>query len=368
MVSRTLVTRVMILTTIGLHVQAQVLRLQPQAIEPISAGASVTECGADPTGQADSTGAFAACFKAVPNGDIAVPAGQYRIAGTIVKSRNQNLIGAGSKASILQCQSTTAPCLVVADTTGGANNYADSRVQDLTLEGPGMNNSSIGVFLGGDPTGQFSPSNAFADSASFVSVRILGFNHGIQWGNNAWVNKVVRSLVFGNAVGLYVPQGVVDSGENIGLTDTDVFNNRDFGLSDNGNFEWMFSGVSFDYNGTAVEFLGSSIHAVNCHFEQSTGQVFFQPYGDADLSIRDSEILVQSNSGSDKYILSTWPQTLNLSIDNVSVWSNHPIQYFMRVQGTVTGTITHLYGNGNKLVGALSDAPSQATLTGNSMF
>ena len=182
------------------------------------------------------------------------------------------------------------------------------------------------------------------------------------------MNKVVRSLVFANAVGLYVPQGVVDSGENIGLTDTDIFNNRDLGLYDQGKFEWMFSGVSFDYNGTAVEFFGSTIHAVNCHFEQSGGQVFFQPYGYANLSIRDSEILVQANSGSDKYILSTWPQLLNLSITNVSVWSNHPIQYFMRVQGTVTGSITQLYGNGNKMIGALSDAPSQAVLSANSMF
>jgi hypothetical protein len=361
MVSRSLVLVVVILWVVNSHLQAQV-------VAPLIAGSSVTQCGADPTGQTDSTAAFNACFKAVPNGDIWVPAGEYKIAGTIVKSRNQNLIGAGSKASTLLCQSTTAPCVVVADTTGGVNNYADSRLQDLTLQGPGSNNTSIGVFLGGDPAGRVSPSNAYADSASFVNVRILSFNYGVEWGNNAWLNKFTRTLVFSNAVGLYVPRGVGDSGENISLTDSAIFNNGDYGIQDNGNFEWMFSGVSFDYNGTAIEFFGSTIHAVNCHFEQNGGQVFFQPYGYADLSIRDSEILVQASIGSDKYILSTWPQVLNLSVDNVSVWSNHPIQYFMRVQETVTGAITHLYGNGNKMVGALSDAPSQVVLTGNSMF
>lgn len=342
-------------------------RRLPAGVPPLNAGASVTQCGADPTGNSDSTGAFNTCLKEVPSGDLWVPAGEYKILGTIVKNRDQNLIGAGSKASILQCESTTAPCLVVADTSSGVD-YSESRVQDLTLQGPGGGNSSIGVFLGGDPAGRFSSSSAFGDSASFMNVRITGFNYGIEWGNNAWLNKLVRTLVFGNTVGLYVPAVMSNSGENIGITDSAIFNNAEYGLEDNGDFEWMFSGVSFDYNGTAVEFLGSTIHAVNCHFEQSGGQVFFQRYGYADLSIRDSEILVQANSGSDKYILSTWPQLLNLSIDNVSIWSNHPVQYFMRVQGTVTGAITHLYGNGNKMIGALSDAVSQAVLTANSVF
>jgi hypothetical protein len=328
---------------------------------------SVIQCGADPTGERDSTGAFASCLKAVPSGDVWVPLGNYKILGTIVKNRNQNLIGAGSKASILQCESTTAPCLVVADTISGVD-YGESRLQDLTLQGPGTGNSSIGVFLGGDPAGKFSSSAAFGDSASFMNVRITGFTYGIEWGNNTWLNKLVRTLVFGNTVGLYVPAVMSNSGENIGVTDSAIFNNAQYGLEDNGDFEWMFSGVSFDYNGTAIEFLGSTIHAVNCHFEQSGGQVFLQPYGDADLSIRDSEILVQADSGSDKYILSTWPQTLNLSIDNVSIWSNHPVQYFMRVQGTVAGAITHLYGNANKMIGALSDAVSQAVLTANLVF
>lgn len=200
-----------------------------------------------------------------------------------------------------------------------------------------------------------------------MSVRILGFNHGIEWGNNAWLNKLIRTLVFANAVGLYVPAGLGNSGEAIGITDSAIFNNGTNGIEDHSDFEWMLSGVSFDYNGTAVEIFGSTDHSVNCHFEQSGGQVFFQPYGSADLSIRDSEILIQASSGSDKYILSTWPQSLSISIDNVSVWSNHPIQYFMRVQGTVTGTITNLYGNGNKMIQALSDAPSQAVLTANAI-
>jgi len=334
-----------------------------------SAFGQVIPCAADTSGATDSTPAFAACLKATPAGDIVVPAGNYKIAGTIVKNRAQNLIGAGSKATVLHCQSTVAPCVVVADTTGGPGNYSDSRIQDLTIQGPGINTTSIGVFLGGDPAGVFSASNAFGDFASFVNTRITGFGHGIQWGNHAWLNKLSHTLVFGNGSGLYVPAGVTNSGENIGLTDSSVFNNQEYGIEDHGNFEWMLSGVSLDYNGYgAIAFYGANIRAVNCHFEQSAGSVFFQPYGTASLAIKDSEILLQASSGSDTYILSTWPQSLNVSIDNVSIWSNHPVQYFMRVQGSVSGNITDLYGNGNKMIQALSNAASSVVVAASSAF
>lgn len=138
---RTLVLAVLV-SCVGWQIQAQ-------APAPISVVASVTQCGADPSGKADSMGAFNGCLKTAPSGDIWVPAGEYKITGTIVKSRNRNLIGAGSKASMLQCQSTTAPCLVFADTTGGVNNYADSRIQDLTIQALAWTTPVLGSFLVG---------------------------------------------------------------------------------------------------------------------------------------------------------------------------------------------------------------------------
>jgi hypothetical protein len=338
------------------------------SLTPGAVAVSVTQCGADPTGKTDSSAAFAACLKTVPAGDVVVPAGKYLLKESVAKNRNQNLIGAGTAATTLMCEMTNAPCVVVADTTGGVNNYNASKIQDLTLQGPGLNNASVGIYLGGDPNGQFSASDSYADGASLVDVRVLGFDRGVEWGNNAWGNKLVRTLVFANATGLYAAQGLSNAGENLGLTDSSIFNNRDYGIDDHANFEWMISGTAFDYNGTAIEFFGSTIHAVNCHFEQSGAQVMIQPYGSGSLSIKDSEILVQSTSGSDPYILSTWPQYLNVAIDNVSIWSNHPVQYFMRVQGTVRGSVNNLNGNGNKMIGAISNVPSKAVVTATGAF
>ena len=333
----------------------------------ISHKASVAQCNADPTAKKDSTAAFVKCLAANPAGDMLVPAGKYKITGAITIGRNQNLLGVGSKASILQCESTTSPCIVVADTSG-CTNYSLSSIENIGIEGPGPDNASVGIYLGGDPAGKISSNKAFGDSVDLVGVRVAGFNHGVEWGNNAYVDKIVRSLVLANNVALYAPAGLRNSGEAISITDSDIFNNKSTGIEDHANFEWLIQGTSFDYNRTAIQFYGSIIHAANCHFEQDHGQVFYQPWGAASLSIRDSEILIQAPTGDDKYILSTWPQALNLVIDNVSIWSNHVVHYFMRMQGSVTGAITSLHGNGNKKIGSFSDDPERSSLKPSQAF
>ncbi len=324
---------------------------------------TATSCGADPSGHLDSTPAFQKCLSQLPAGDLLIPYGTYKITGSIFKTRNQNLIGSGSKASLLKCQGTQGPCIVAADTTGGGNSYSISTIQNLGIEGPGTNNKSIGVLVGGDPSSAIISKGAFGDAVNFIGVRVTGFNHGVQWGNNAWANKFFQCAIFENGSGFYAASGLHNSGEAISVTDSNIFNNREYGIEDHANFEWMIQGTSFDYNATAFEFYGSTIHLTNCHFEQQSAQVFLQPYGYAILSIRDSEILAQAPAGQEKYILSLWSQSLTIAIDDVSIWSNHPVQYFMRVQGQISGSITNLHGNGNHKIGGLSDTASHAVIS-----
>lgn len=332
--------------------------------QPVTA----TSCGADPSGHSDSTAAFQRCLRQLPAGDLLIPYGTYRITSSIFKNRNQSLIGMGSKASILKCEGTQVPCIVAGDTAGGPNNYSISTIQNLGIEGPGASNKSIGVLLGGDPSSAIISKAAFGDAVNLIGVRVTGFNHGVQWGNNAYVNKLFQCAIFENGSGLFTPAGLQNSGEAIGITDSDIFNNREYGIEDHANFEWMIQGTSFDYNSTAFLFYGGAIHLTHCHFEQEGAQVFFQPYGQGVLSIRDSEILVQAATGQEKYILSLWPQSLTIAIDDVSIWSNHPVQYFMRVQGQIAGSITNLHGNGNHQIGGLSDTTSRAVISGLQAF
>src|SRR5947209_8348077 len=162
---------------------------------------AVTSCGADPSGHRDSTSAFKKCLSTLPAGDLFIPYGTYRITAPIFKTRDQNLIGMGSKASILRCEAANAPCIVAADTNGGADNYSASIIRDLGIEGPGIDKHSAGVFLGGDPANKVISKHAFGDAINLINVRVRGFSHGIEWGNNAHDNKVVNSYIVENNSG-----------------------------------------------------------------------------------------------------------------------------------------------------------------------
>ena len=322
---------------------------------------SVTSCGADPTGVQDSTSAFKTCLAKQPIGDLLIPIGSYRITSPIIMNRNQGLVGLGPKASTLLCQNTTEACIVAADATGGPNNYSASNIRNLGLQGPG---SAVGILIGGDPANVLIANTAYGDSVNLLDLRITGFTYGVEWGNNAYTNKIERCLIFGNVSGLYTPAGLSNSGEAISVTDSTIFNNSNYGIEDHDNFEWFIHGSSLDYNAwAAILFYGATVHISNTHFDQQGATVVSQPYGYGYLSIKDSAILIQATSGSDQYVLSTWPQSLVVSIDNLSIYSNHSVNYFMRVQGSVTGTITNLYGNGNKKIAALWNTPGSAVLT-----
>ncbi len=305
--------------------------------------------------QPDNTEAIETCMRLNPAGNVILPPGTYIVTRPLVKNRNQNLQGSGSKATILKCRTPDMPCIIAADTAGGPNNYNFSEIRSLTIQGSGAAAGGTGVLLGGDPQNKLISKNAYGDGVNFTDVRITGFMRGIEWGNHAWANKILHAAIFENAVGLFVPQGLNDSGEAISVTDSNLFNNSISAIDDQSNFEWFIQGTSFDYNATSIKFLGSTIHVNNCHFEQPRAQVFFEPYGRAVLSIRDSEILIQNTAGSDKYIADLWPQSISLTIDDVTIWSNHPVESFLHLQGELSTSIISINGNGNHKIRSLSN-------------
>ena len=320
-------------------------------------------CGADPTGVADSTAAFQTCIGNYPNGNVPIiPYGTYKITASLTKTRRQSLIGSGAAGTILNCP-PSIPCIVSAD-TGSPNNYVESRIEDLTLQGTG---TGIGVYIGGDPAGVYSAYGAFGDGTDLKDVRITGFSQGVQWGNNTWGNRILHSLIFANGNGLYAPSGLNGSGEQIVLTDSAIFNGG-WAIYDAGGFEWNVKGCSFDYNYGLLWTTSSKLRVSESHIEQNGGQVIFQPYGYADLSIRDSTILIQASSGYDQWMFQLWPQANTFSLDNVSIWSNHAIGYLLRGNGgspgAESGIVANLHGNSNGKIGAFSDQPTSLAFSG----
>jgi hypothetical protein len=109
-----------------------------------------------------------------------------------------------------------------------------------------------------------------------------------------------------------------------------------------GNGEWFISGTSFDYNGEAALWTGSIMYFSQCHFEEQTAPVLTIASGANQLSIRDSEFLIQSKSGHASDILDFYPQQLSLTISHTVFFSNYPIPALMRFQGNVIGSISDI--------------------------
>lgn len=319
--------------------------------------------GVDPTGATDSTAGIQAVLRVHPFGTIDFPAqanGQPAIYSvtSLQVLKSQRLVGAGNPASEIRCMQAARACIVVSDPSGA---YMIGGIADLLLHGPGSATSSIGVYLGGDPAGVVSPSADYADSETFTGVGIAGFGTGIRFGNNVWSLKIIGSQIYGNGTGINSPPGVSNSGEAISISaGSGIFNNSGAAIkADSGEF--FVSDSSIDYNGLVASGSNIKIYATNDHFEQKVGPFFFNPYGTVDLVMRGVTFLDASSSGTDDKIINIWPQNANVSIDGVSIWSNHPVQYFFWVNtnsGGHTVDIRDVYGNGNRDIAHISNVPN----------
>lgn len=66
-------------------------------------------------------------------------------------------------------------------------------------------NTNTGIFYGGDPTGVLSPINTYASGFTTENVNILGFQHGMSYGSNTWVDKWDKVQIWFNNDGLFTP-------------------------------------------------------------------------------------------------------------------------------------------------------------------
>jgi hypothetical protein len=313
--------------------------------------------GADPTGAADSTAAVQAALTANPNGTIYFPAQTdgsasiYSIS-SITVLKTQRLLGVGATASQINCTSTTTACIVITDSN---SNYVIGGIDNIYLYGPGTGNSSIGIFLGGDPAGVLGSSGNFADGETFHNIRVSNFNVGVKFGNNAWSDRFDGSTIIGNSTGIDFPGGLSNSGEAIGINDS-VIANGTVGIEDDGGGEFLMTNSSLDYNGTAVSGTAVSgtniiLYASNCHFEQSSGNFVFSPSGGVSLVLNGITFLLESSNGTDTKMINIWPQYASVKIDGASIYSNHPVTYFFWINSGSDSTpvvdIKNISGNGN---------------------
>lgn len=311
-----------------------------------------------------------AAIAAVGCGTVLVPKGTYSFSTTIIKPRCVILRGQGLVATKLNYTPTSGVAVVVGDNDSAAQ-YGVGGIEDIfivgTSTGLGTTNTSIGMWVGGDPAwgapcgGSGSsgviPCNYNADDQHYSNIGISGFETGLKTGNNAYVNTFTSSNIFGNWLGVTEAASSFNSGENNRFIGSDIFNNTAGAMSTAG--PWKLLGTSLDFNNdgtstvlaTHAQIIDTNYECYGCHAEAWSGAVssgngsFMWSGGtvilDSTASITDSYLFGSSATGAGSFIAGT------------DIFSGHTVTALAAMTGGVQSgiSIDGLSGNGNSNIG-----------------
>ncbi len=293
-----------------------------------------------------------AAAEALPGGcgTVVIPAGTYAYTTTIVKPRCVILRGQGAGAggarggTVLRWTPPSGVALAIGD-AAGPSVYPIGGVSNLTLVGPGRTTETYGLWLGGDPLGAVLPPGAFAESQGIRGLRITQFGTGVEWANNAWVERFDHDAIFANGVGVNATAGAVNSAEQNDFVADNIFNNAGAAIAANEDFN--FVGTSFDFNGAPS--VGAEF--TDCHFEQQSG-LFIKGPG---ATISGGFAFLDATSGKDRALFeASGPRPGEWHISGLYVGSNHPVSEVLdwRLPAGSKLFISDLRGNGGQEIEA----------------
>lgn len=234
-------------------------------------------------------------------GEVYIPAGSYTQTTSIVKPRCVKLHGASASSTLLKWTPIRGVAVIMTDATAARAYSPEGALEDLTLIGPGANTNTCGIYFGGSdgigcaPPTSIDPSTNQGDHDNINRVRIYksssagAFGVGIQWGKNAWTDTIFESDIAFNGTGIYVPNTVSQTGENLSIVDSAIQNNFGIGLKieTGNNINFNLVNTSLDYNeswavqnGTAAT--QNAVSMTNCYIAQRSR--WLQNYGYMNLT------------------------------------------------------------------------------------
>ncbi|WP_308042301.1 glycosyl hydrolase family 28-related protein [Streptomyces sp. 8L] len=183
-------------------------QVAPAADAPAGA-VSVTDHGADPTGQADSTQAFTAAINAAKGGTVWIPPGDYQVSGPLPVD-DVTLLGAGNWYSVVHSShfidQGSAPTgrvglknfAVIGEVTERNDASPDNFVNgslgpDSTVSGMWVQHEKVGLWLTGDNDNLVVKDNRILDTTA-DGVNLNGNAHNVQVTNNFLRNQGDDSL------------------------------------------------------------------------------------------------------------------------------------------------------------------------------
>lgn len=236
-------------------------------------------------------------------GVVHIGNGVYSFSTTIVKPRYVQMECDSANGTQLQYTGTSA-AIVIAD-TGSPTAYPVNGIDKCFIAGPSPGGSTIGVYIGGDPANVLSASGSFGDHQRITQTRISGFGTGIKFGNNAFLDVLSLSGLFGSGINYNIPTGLTNSGENMSIIGSTIANATVTGFrNDLSTAEVYLTDTSIDANAApeAVCTTGQ-IHSFQSHWEAQSGE-FIAASGTCKLDIQGGQFLWDSAVGTDTDFIS----------------------------------------------------------------
>lgn len=178
-------------------------QVAPAASRP-AGSVSVTERGADPTGQADSTQAFREAIAAAQGGTVWIPPGEYRVTSSLSGVQNVTLRGAGHWHSVVRTsrfidQSASAGAVriqdfaVIGEVTERVDSVPDNFVNGSlgpgsSVSGMWLQHLKVGLWLTGVNDGLVVENNRFYDMTA-DGLNLNGNARGVRVRNNFLRNQ-----------------------------------------------------------------------------------------------------------------------------------------------------------------------------------
>lgn len=318
----------------------------------------------DPTNTIDSTpGIRTAIASLKAGGLLRVSNGLYKISSRVDVGLPVRIEGDQASTTTFACGGT---CFTFAYAYG-AQNPIRAGLSHLSFSQ--ASNTGSAIYVGGDPAGGVTPSSYYFFDSGFQYINIQGFNVGMNFGSNTFLDAFDHLSIWFCVDGINVASTPTNSGENITFTHADIHQNT-FGLLSalGPNWTWNFEHSSFDFNTSrAINSSGQLILNCNsCWFEDNNSAAsdfIFSQLGSNVITLNETQFRKDNTTGTDTELIKLTLGSNRVTFTGGQVDVNHPITQLVTLG--VTGT-SQIINQGLRTYVALSNDPLSNVTVGQS--
>jgi len=172
-------------------------------------------------------------------------------------------------------------------------------IGNFTLQTPNAINGNIvagaiGLYSGGDPSGQSEPATNFGNKITFHKIKVIGFDVAVKFGNNSYSVTFFEPDIEGNNIGFTSDPEAFNSGEQNQVFGGTITGNGTAAIYNSPKVGLQLFGTPIDFNGESAgnaQIVNTNVRLHNCHMETHRHTEYFSNSGTY-LTMRDGSFSV----------------------------------------------------------------------------